>query len=71
VLRLIRERKRVLVFITPDKRFMELAGPEQWDSFIAPFSTDLRNESERKAALEEQSHKDRGRPRLHFPTPVQ
>lgn len=64
VLRLLRQRKMVVVYSVPERRFSELKAAEQWDRFIAQYSAELRSETEQKAELEERATLKRIRPPL-------
>ena len=56
VVRLLRCGKKVVVYSAPDQNFAELRGYDQWEEFIGHYSTEVRNETEQKAALEERSY---------------
>ena len=57
VLRLLRQGKKVVVYLTTERRFAELRSPDQWDVFIAPYGAEFRSEMEQRIDLEER--KDR------------
>jgi hypothetical protein len=59
VLRLIHQSKKVVVYNASARRFSELGATEQWDHFITPYGVELRHETERKAAIEEETYQDR------------
>jgi hypothetical protein len=52
VLRLLRQRKKVVVYAVPEGRFWELKHQSQWQDFVAACDVDLRNRVEQKAAFE-------------------
>jgi hypothetical protein len=56
VLRLLRQDKKVVIYIVPEDRFAELKAFEQWDGFIVQYSPDVRQETEQKAALEDRTY---------------
>jgi hypothetical protein len=64
VLRLLRQDKKVLVYHVQRGRFSELTALEQWQTFIAPYGSELRNETEQKAALEDNAYTERHQPGL-------
>lgn len=57
VLRLLRQGKKVVVYLTLVHRFAELLSPDQWEGFIAPYGAEFRPEMEQMIDLEER--KDR------------
>lgn len=63
VLRLLRQGKKVVVYLTSEHRFTELRAPDQWEGFIAPYGAEFRLEMEQRVDLEER--KDR---KINHPT---
>jgi len=53
VLRLLRQGKKVLVYLTSEHRFAELLAQDQWEGFIAPYGAEFRLEMEQRVDLEE------------------
>lgn len=68
VLRLLRQNKKVVVYIVTEQVFSELRGYEHWDSFIAQYGAELRNQTEQRVALEERSDRQPSQSSL-FPAP--
>jgi adenine-specific DNA-methyltransferase len=57
VLHLLRQGKKVVVYLTSEHRFAELRAPEQWEDFIAPYGAEFWSKMEQSIDLEER--KDR------------
>jgi adenine-specific DNA-methyltransferase len=57
VLRLLRQCKKVVVYLTSEHRFTELRASDQWEGFIAHYGAEFRLEMEQMIDLEER--KDR------------
>lgn len=68
VLRLVRQGKKVVIYRASERSFSELATYDQWESFISHYSVKLRNDTERRAALEERVASRRQQTSL-FPVP--
>ena len=56
VLRLLRQDKKVVIYSVPEHKFAELKAYDQWDDFIAHYGADVRQETEKKAALEDRTY---------------
>jgi len=56
VLRLLRQDKKVVIYSVPEHKFAELKAFEQWDEFIAPYSSEVRQETEQRAVLEDRTY---------------
>src|SRR5271170_2059874 len=52
-LRLLNQRKNVVVYVAPAKQFRELKSLAQWSAFIAGCGGDLRHKVEQRAASEQ------------------
>lgn len=52
VFRLQTGKKKVVVYISPERQFFELRDADDWNSFIAGCDVGLRRKVEQKAALE-------------------
>jgi len=52
VVRLLRQDKKVVVYLASKKRFVDLRNLDDWDSFVVDCSADLRARVEHEAALE-------------------
>jgi hypothetical protein len=57
VMRLISMKKKVVVYIVPDKKFREFRHQDEWESFFADCSVELRREVEQRATREVRSAK--------------
>lgn len=55
VLRLLRKKKKAVVYHVPERRFWELRKESEWVSFFSRCDAELRNRVEQKASLEERS----------------
>jgi hypothetical protein len=55
VLRLLNQRKKVVLYVAPAKQFRELKGLRQWDEFIVTCADDLREKVQQRAAAEADS----------------
>ncbi|MGO9604739.1 MAG: hypothetical protein ACLQAT_15365 [Candidatus Binataceae bacterium] len=55
VLRLLRKKKKVVVYHVPERRFWELRRESEWVPFVSRCNAQLRNKVEQKASLEERS----------------
>ena len=64
VLRLLRQGKKVVVYLTPVHRFSELRSPDQWEDFIAPYGLEFRSEMEQRIDLEEREDRKINQPAL-------
>ncbi|MHB1606043.1 MAG: hypothetical protein ACYCTV_06590, partial [Leptospirales bacterium] len=64
VLRLLRQGKKVVVYLTSVHRFAELLSPDQWDGFIAPYGAEFRSEIEQMTDLEERKDRKMNQPTL-------
>jgi len=53
VLRLIRQGKRVVIYVSPDRAFVNVKGEPDWDALIARCPSDLRKKIDRVSAAEE------------------
>jgi hypothetical protein len=52
VVRLLREQKKVVVYVVPKGMFAELKSDTEWDDFIADYDLELQRKVERRASLE-------------------
>ena len=64
VFRLLRQGKKVVVYITAEHRFAELCAPDQWDGFIAPYGAEFRSEMEQLVDLEDRMDRKLNQPAL-------
>ena len=64
VFRLLRQGKKVVVYITSEHRFAELCAPDQWDGFIAPYGAEFRSEMEQMVNLEDRMDRNLNQPAL-------
>ena len=64
VLRLLRQGKKVVVYLTSEHRFAELRAPDQWAGFIAPYGAKFRLELEQRVDLEERKDRKLTQPAL-------
>ena len=64
VLRLLRQGKKVVVYLTPVHRFAELRSPDQWEDFIASYGSEFRLEMEQRINLEEREDRKINQPAL-------
>lgn len=64
VLRLLRQGKKVVVYLMSEHRFAELRAPDQWAGFIAPYGAKFRSEMEQRVDLEERKDRKLDRPAL-------
>lgn len=55
VLRLLRQKKKAVVYHVPERRFWELKNQSEWVEFVSRCDGELRNRVERKASLEERA----------------
>lgn len=55
VLRLLRKKKKAVVYHVPERQFWELRKESEWVSFVSRCDAELRNKVEQKATLEDQS----------------
>jgi len=53
VLRLLRRKKKAVVYYAPQHRFWELKNQSEWAAFVSRCDNELRNRVEQKASLEE------------------
>lgn len=56
VLRMLGQRKKVVLYNVPQQNFSELKADHDWLGFVASLDPDLRAEMEQKARIEEQTH---------------
>jgi adenine-specific DNA-methyltransferase len=70
VLRLLRQEKKVVIYSVPEHKFAELKAFEQWDDFIGSYSTEVREETEQKAALEARTYPIREQPNFLTTAPA-
>ena len=63
-LRLLRQGKKVVVYLTSEHRFEELRAPDQWEGFIAPYGAEFRSEMEQRVDLEELEDRKLNQPAL-------
>ncbi len=61
--RLIRQEKKVAVYVSPDKKFIDLKRESDWDRFTAQYAPALRERVERQTA-HEQRHPLQGQANL-------
>ena len=59
VLRLLREKKKAVVYHVPERRFWELKKEAEWVFFASRCDAEIRNKVEQKASLEERSREHR------------
>ncbi len=52
VLRLIRQDKKVVIYVSPDCEFVDVKAESDWDALIARCPPDLRKKIERESAAE-------------------
>ena len=52
VQRLVDHRKAVVVYLAPEKRFVDLKTPDDWPGFLAGCPADVRRQLEQKAESE-------------------
>ena len=52
VLRLLSQQKKVVIYIVPEKRFLELKSGAEWGAFIDHYDIKLRHRVEQRATLE-------------------
>ncbi len=64
VIRLLRQRKKVVVYNVPQQRFVELKADADWQGFVAMLDPELRDEMEQKARIEERTYGTRDQPAL-------
>jgi adenine-specific DNA-methyltransferase len=64
VLRLLRQEKKVVVYIVPERRFSELKAYDQWHTFLAACDASLRSETELEATLEDRAYGKHDQPQL-------
>jgi hypothetical protein len=64
VLRLLRQGKKVVVYLTSVHRFAELLSPDQWEDFIAHYGAEFRLEMEQRVDLEERKDRKMNQPTL-------
>ena len=55
VLRLVRQRKPVVVYTDPSKQFSDLKSEADWEAFVSRCATGLRQRIERESATEERA----------------
>jgi adenine-specific DNA-methyltransferase len=64
VLRLLRQDKKVVVYLTSEHRFAELRAPDQWEDFIALYGAEFRSEMGQRVDLEERKDRELNQPAL-------
>jgi len=64
VLRLLRQGKKVVVYLTSVYRFAELLSLDQWEDFIAHYGAEFRSEMEQRVDLEERKDRKMNQPTL-------
>jgi hypothetical protein len=52
VFRLLRQHKKTVVYVAPDRRFVDVRSEDDWAGLIGGCSADLRARIEREAAAE-------------------
>jgi hypothetical protein len=52
VFRLLRLKKKAVIYIVPEKTFCEFRSGAEWEDFIASYDIGLRREVEKRAGLE-------------------
>ena len=50
--RLVQRRKKVVVYVAPDREFVDLKAEPDWDRFVARCPDDLRTRIEKEAVGE-------------------
>ncbi len=55
VLRLIRQGKKVVVYISPEREFVDLKGYTEWNNLLSRCPSDLRKRIDRETSAEEVS----------------
>jgi hypothetical protein len=66
VWRLLKNQKKVVVYIAPERQFLELKGAGQWPELIAKCDTVVRENVKRKASEEAKSTLKRAQTSLSF-----
>lgn len=70
VLRLVKLQKNAIVYVVSDGRFWEIKNQGQWEDFISHCGVEIRNEVERRAALEEPAEDDSSKISRQMPLPL-
>lgn len=62
VMRLVRRKKPVVMYVAPDREFIDIANDEDWSRLVAGCARELRDRVERESSMEIDSGMDRSSP---------